>query len=233
MKLINIIFRVLFIIAVPVLLISLSIAVAVNSKWLYDAGFKKYNISQVTGITLPELDKAAAGIVNYFNNNDEYLNVTIVKDGEPYKLYSEDEKQIIHMKDVKALFRLDYAVLAGSFVFTVLYIGVMLSLKKYRGLGWGLLGGGVFTVALMLILGVGILLGFDTLFTDFHLISFSNDFWMLDPNVDVLIMMFPDGFWFDIVAFIAVLTAVLAVIVGGVGGLIVKKTKSQDTITKI
>ena len=128
-------------------------AVAVNSKWLYDAGFKKYNISQVTGITLPELDKAAAGIINYFNNGDEYLNVTIVKDGQSYKLYSEDEKQIIHMKDVKALFRLDYAVLAGSFVFIVLYIGVMLSLKKFRGVGWGLLGGGVLTVALMLILG--------------------------------------------------------------------------------
>ena len=61
------------------------------------------------------------------------------------------------------------------------------------------------------------MLGFDTLFTEFHLISFSNDFWLLDPNIDVLIMMFPDGFWFDVVAFITILTAVLAVIVGGVG----------------
>ena len=129
------------------------------------------------------------------------------------------------MKDVKALFRLDYAVLAGSFVFIVLYIGVMLSLKKFRGVGWGLLGRGVFTVALMSILGIGILLYFDTLFTEFHLISFSNDFWMLDPNVDVLIMMFLYGFWFDVVAFIAVLTGVLAVIVGGAGGLIVKKQR--------
>ena len=52
---------------------------------------------------MPELNKAAAGIIDYFNNGDKYINVQIIKDGQPYQLYSEDQKEITHMKDVKAL----------------------------------------------------------------------------------------------------------------------------------
>jgi integral membrane protein (TIGR01906 family) len=227
MKRFNIIFRVIFIISIPLFLFSLSIGIAVNSRWLYDAGFKKYDISQVTGITQPELDKAATGLINYFNNDDEYLNVRIIKDGQPYKLYSEDEKQILHLKDVKALFWLDYKVLLGAFIFILAYTGVTLLRKNRRNLAIGLLGGGILTLGLMLALGAGILTSFDTLFTDFHLLSFSNDFWLLDPAKDVLIMMFPDGFWYDVVSFIAILTAGLAVVIGGVGWYLRKTTQNS------
>jgi len=217
MKIFGIIAKILFILSIPLFLFSFSIGVAVNSKWFYDAGFKKYDISQVTGISLSELDKAAAGLIDYFNNGDEYINVEIIRDGQSYKLYSEDEKQILHLKDVKTLFRLDYKVLAGSFIFILVYIVLLVWRKNYRSLAWGLAGGGGLTLLLMLALGVGILTGFDQLFWQFHLLSFSNDFWLLDPATDVLIMMFPDGFWFDVVVYVAVLTVVLAAAIGGVG----------------
>ena len=75
MKVLSKVTKVLLILAIPAFLFSLSIGIAVNSQWLYEAGFVKYNIPQVTGITMPELDKAAAGIIDYFNNGDEYINV--------------------------------------------------------------------------------------------------------------------------------------------------------------
>lgn len=217
MKIFKIFTRVIFIISILLFLISLSIGIAVNSRWFYDAGFRKYNISQVTGITQPELDKAAAGLITYFNNSDEYLNVPIIRDGQPYKLYSEDEKQILHLRDVKVLFQLDYKVLLGSFLFILAFIAVSMWRRQFRYLAWGLVGGGGLTLLLMLALGVGILTGFDQLFWDFHLLSFSNDFWLLDPAKDVLIMMFPDGFWFDVVVYIAGLTGVFAVTIVTVG----------------
>ena len=40
-------------------------------------------------------------------------------------------------------------------------------------------------------------------FRYFHLISFTNDLWILDPRRDYLIMMFPQGFFFDSTMFIA------------------------------
>jgi integral membrane protein (TIGR01906 family) len=218
--------RVLFVIAIPAFLFSLSISIAVNSKWLYEAGFEKYDIAQVTGISESELNKAATGIVSYFNNSTEYINVQIVRNGQPYQLFSEDEKQIIHMKDVKTLFRLDYIVLLVSFLYIFCYTGINIWRKKLKDLALGLISGGGLTFALMALLGISIGIGFfDPIFIAFHRMAFHNDFWLLDPNIDVLIMMFPDGFWQDALSFIALLTGAGAIILGAVGGWMVWKKR--------
>jgi len=51
-----------------------------------------------------------------------------------------------------------------------------------------------------------------------YLLSFSNEFWQLDPTRDYLIMLFPGGFWYDATIFCALATAGLAIILGGVAG---------------
>ncbi len=85
------------------------------------------------------------------------------------------------------------------------------------------------TLALMLALGLGTLLGFDQLFLQFHLLSFANDFWQLDPTRDYLVMLFPQGFWYDATLFVALATAVGAVVLGGLAGWYLVKLKvSQD-----
>jgi integral membrane protein (TIGR01906 family) len=219
MKVLSMVTKVLLILAIPAFLFSLSIGIAVNIQWLYEAGFVKYNIPQVTGITTPELDKAAAGIIDYFNNGDEYINVHIIKDGKPYQLFSEDQKEIIHMRDVKALFQLDYKVLLGSFALIVACLGFLFARKNRRVLYWGLIGGGALTLGIIVVLGIGVLTGFfDTLFIKFHEIAFTNTDWLLDPNIDVLIQMFPDGFWQDAVSFIGLLAASASIVIGIIGG---------------
>ena len=50
------------------------------------------------------------------------------------------------------------------------------------------------------------IIGFDRLFLFFHLVSFSNELWILDPRHDYLIAMFPQGFFFDCTVAIAFLT---------------------------
>jgi integral membrane protein (TIGR01906 family) len=69
----------------------------------------------------------------------------------------------------------------------------------------------------MLALGLVIAFDFDQFFLQFHLLSFANDFWMLDPTRDYLIMLFPQGFWYDAALFCAIATAVGAIILGGIG----------------
>ncbi len=56
-----------------------------------------------------------------------------------------------------------------------------------------MVGGNSITLTLMLALGLGTLLGFDQLFWQFHLISFANELWQLDPTRDYLILLFPTG----------------------------------------
>jgi integral membrane protein (TIGR01906 family) len=216
MNIIKIIAQWLFILCLPVLLLTASVSTAANNLWLYKYGFAKYNISQVTGLAPAELDKAARGLIGYFNSGDELINLTVEKDGKPFELFNE--REVAHLKDVKGLFRLVYKILLGTGVYALIFTGVSLFWwRDKRRLGGGLFYGGGLTLALMLALGLVMAFDFDQFFLQFHLLSFANDFWMLDPTRDYLIMLFPQGFWFDAALFCAIATAAGAVILGGIG----------------
>ena len=220
----------LFILCLPILLLTASIGGAVNSLWLYKYGFEKYNVSQTTGLAEAELEKAARGLIGYFNSDEEHISLSVVKDGQPFSLFNQQE--VIHLKDVKGLIWLGYWVLLGSLVYALSYAGISLFWRKrryWRRLAWGVVGGGSVTIALMLALGLGTLLGFDRLFLQFHLVSFTNRFWQLDPAKDYLIMFFPGGFWYDATLFCVLATTVGAVVLGGVAGVYLKRTMEKTS----
>jgi integral membrane protein (TIGR01906 family) len=228
MKILGIVAKWVFMLCLPILLLTASLGWAINSLWLYKYGFEKYNISQATGLADSELEKAAGGLIGYFNSDEEYISLTVVKEGEPFELFNQ--REIIHLKDVKGLIWLDYWVLLGTLVYVLAYTGVCLLWRKpsyWRRLAWGVVGGGGITLALMLALGLGTLFGFSQLFWQFHVISFSNEFWLLDPTRDYLKMLFPDGFFYDTVLFCALGTAGLAIILGGVAGGYLLSTRSK------
>ena len=70
----------------------------------------------------------------------------------------------------------------------------------------------------MMIFVVASLFNFDRLFLQFHLLSFSNDLWLLDPSRDYLIMLFPQGFWYDMAIYCGLAAGGIAVLMGGVTG---------------
>jgi len=205
----------LFILCLPLLLLTVSLCGAVNSIGLYGYGFEKYNVGQTTGLAQPELKKAATGLIRYFNSDEEYISLTVIKDGEPFTLFNQ--REVAHLRDVKGLVWLDYWVLLGTLIYALGYAGVSLWRKDQRQLAWGLVGGSGLTLALMLALGLGTLLNFDRLFLQFHFISFTNELWRLDPTKDYLIMLFPQGFWYDATTFCILGAVAGAVVLGGVG----------------
>lgn len=226
MKALGVAAKWLFILCLPVLLLTASLGWASNSLWLYKHGFEKYNTSQVTGLSSSELEKVARGLISYFNSDKEYISLTVIKDGKPFELFNQ--REIGHLKDVKGLVQLDYGVLMGTLAYALAYAGVCLFWRKrryWRNLAWGLVGGGGITLALMLALGLGTVFGFDQLFWQFHVISFSNDLWLLDPTRDYLIMLFPQNFFRDGALLCAGITIGLAIILGGLGGGYLRFTK--------
>ena len=216
MRAIGITAQVIFILCLPVLLFTASIGWAVNSSWLYEYGFDRYNISQNTGLAQSELEKAATGLVRYFNSGEETISLAVTKDDKSFELFNE--RETAHLRDVKGLIWLNYRVLLGTLIYILGYAAITSFQRKYRRLAWGLVGGGGLTLGLMLILGAGMLLNFNRLFRQFHLISFTNELWLLDPTSDYLIMLFPSGFWFDAALFCALATAGMAIALGGAGG---------------
>ena len=211
--------RWLFILALPVVLITASLGVAFNSLWLYRYSFEEYRVAQTTGLDSAELEQAARGLISYFNSPEDYIDVTVIKDGQPMTLFNE--REVIHLYDVKGLVWLDYRLLLAAglycagFALWTLWAGG----GRHRWqLALGAAGGGGLTLALIGLLGILMLIDFDAIFIRFHLLSFSNDFWQLDPARDYLIMLFPGGFWYDAALIVVGMSALSALMLGGVGG---------------
>ena len=203
----------LFVAAVPVFLIATNTRLVINAPFLYSYGFDAYDIPSVTGISRSELLSAGKQIRDYFNNDEEFLDVRVVQNDVSLSLYTE--REVLHMKDVKGLVRGVYAVqwLTGLYLLGYAAGGLYFGRRAFLPqLGRRLAVGGAVTLGLAALAGVGVLAGFDRLFLAFHLVSFSNDLWQLDPRRHYLLAMFPQGFFLDATIWIAVATIVEALL---------------------
>src|SRR5437763_16785368 len=111
------------------------------------------------------------------------------------------------MPDVKVLVRRVYALEIISLIAVAAYLtGVYLWGREeaLSALARRALQVSAVTVGAVVIFGLIAATGsFDALFVRFHELSFSNNFWQLDPSRDHLVQMFPDGFWLDATLLIA------------------------------
>jgi integral membrane protein (TIGR01906 family) len=206
----------LFVCCLPVLFITSTICWEVNELRLYEYGFGKYEISQDTGIDRIQLKSVAQHLIDYFSLRADTVQITVVKGDEAFNLFNE--RELIHLEDVRSLIQLDYWVQRGAFL-----VIVICALALFFGLrvGWrilvrGLFRGSFITMGLMVILALWALFGFERFFLLFHLVSFSNEYWMLDPAKDYLIRLFPEGFFYDAALFGFGAIMLEALLIGGV-----------------
>ena len=199
----------------PILLVTTNVFLIINSGFLYEYGFNKYNIDKYTGIEMDQLYLAADQIRDYFNNNEEYIVIEIDMYGERIpNLYNN--REILHMKDVKGLLNMVKYVQIVSFLILTGYSVVALFIysdRKVVKLLKDLSSGAIFSLVVIFLIGGLSVFGFDKLFLYFHLISFTNDLWLLDPRYDYLIMMFPQGFFFDSTILIAIFTILECILI--------------------
>ena len=208
----------LFIVAVPLFLVTNSVSWAVNDLRLYRHGFEKYDVSGVTGIDKDGLMSAARQIRGYFNSTREPLEVNATVWGEERELFSQRER--LHMRDVKRLIWGVYGVdvAAAFYIMVFVVVGLFFRRRLFAPtLARIIVGGSLLTIVLVALVGLIAAVGFDSLFLLFHRVSFANDFWLLDPQSD-LVMMFPQGFWFDATVLVALASVAQAVVLGALAG---------------
>lgn len=205
----------IFIACIPVFLVLTNVRIAATEEAVYGYAFSTYNVPAVTGLDRPQLDRAAHEIVRYFTSGDpaSLLDIRVtVSGGESQPLYNE--REVIHMLDVKQLFQFFFRVHEVAFAYIVVYVaGVYLWSREQslRRLARQAVTAGIVTAVALGLAAIAMLVGFDQLFTAFHVVSFANDFWQLDPTRDRLVQMFPMGFWFDV----SIGVGVLSIVQGG------------------
>ena len=211
---------IMLVLAIPILIVSVAVNIYAGSVDLYTGGFSKYHISEATGISNTQLQGVAHGMVDYFNGKVRSPQVEVDIRGIERPVYNQ--KELIHLEDVRKIidiFKMLEILSLIIFLVTGLYLffkfGVIRLLK-------GLQAGAVVTVVFLGSVMLWALIDFNSIFYFFHILSFSNDLWLLDPATDYLIMMFPEGFFFDS-AILMVATIIAAAILVWVAASVLKR----------
>ena len=170
----------------------------------FEQEYEKYDVlSDLPSMTMSDEDGLMAvteHMMHYLRGDEGYdeLQIKVMMDGELRGFFSE--REIAHMEDVRVLFvgaqrlrMLSAVVCAVSLL--VMYLicrrDMPYVLSRSVLLGTGLL------LLLLGVLAYVLATDFSDAFVTFHHIFFDNDLWILDPRVDMLINIVPEGFFFD------------------------------------
>ena len=182
---------------IPFLILLFSFRLVVFDAGFYKSEFEKYGIYEK--FDRGTADSVAENLISY------------MKSGEPLSDFF-NEKEKLHMTDVRSLVRM---LLIAMYVLLGIIVSPFIRSKKYflRSL---LYGGGI-ALFVILLFSIFSFTNFDAIFHKFHELSFSNDFWMLDPEVDNLKALMPDGFFYDALFRIFFISAITSVGFGLIG----------------
>ena len=213
----KVMFGFIFLIAFVTFLIGSNVRWAFNSVYLYEFGFARHQVTRTTGLTEDQLSDAAQQLRDYFNSTEELLHVEIVNGNTSVDLYNQ--REVLHMKDVKELALNVYQIQEGCFLYLFLFVSLGFFILGPDFASWIrrlFIQASIITITLVTLLGVSSLVMFGPIFNIFHELSFRNNFWQLDPLTSHLIQMFPQPFWLDatlVIGVACILESSLVVIV--------------------
>lgn len=200
----------IFILCIPIFLVTSNLRWAVNEVQLYEYGFGKYDVSEETGLSDGELLEVAQELIHYVNTGEW---------GEDLEIFNE--REVAHLKDVKGLIELCYHLQEATFSYLIAFTlgGFFWQRKRFApSLARMMAGGSILTIALLLVVGIAALVNFQWLFGAFHRLFFSGDSWILSGYLP---RIFTEGFFSDAALLIIGAVVVEALVIGAIGGFFV------------
>lgn len=210
--------------AIFTLAVAGSVRFAATSTWWWERGFERYDAPRRTGMTAAEVSRVGAEVRDYLRNDAERLTVQrTLADGRAVPVFSE--REIVHMIDVKRLMARTWDAGWAAFGLIVALIAAAVWRRRQGGIGWlarSASWAGAIVVALVVVLAVVAMAGFDEAFRQFHLLFFTNDLWQLS-SADALIQLFPQRFFFDTTLLIGAAIIIPAALIGALGRLLARR----------
>ena len=182
------------------------IDIACFDRDFYVQEYDKNSTAEVIDISSDELMKVTDHLLDYIQGDEDVLKIDAEIAGVVRNVF--DQRDTAHMVDVKILYEnamlfrnVSFVISALLFLFCLFQLkqGAFLSISVsfFKALG--------LFMCLCIAVIIAAAIDFDSLWRLFHRIFFTNDLWLLDPNVSVLINMVPLQFFFDLVAKIVVM----------------------------
>ena len=192
--------------------------------WCFNENFytKEHNsvllnnqhISEYIGVDDMQLKELTSFTLDYLNDSDASLDKEMIIKGELREVYTNDEKA--HMVDVRRLnISSIYVLLISFIIFLASIIWYFYNNNGYKFLFNSYIKVLIVTIVLFGIIGIWIVIDFDSFWTLFHKIFFTgNDLWLLDLRTDILIMIVPPEFFNHLVIRIVITFIVVILLFG-------------------
>lgn len=218
----------LLIAAIPIALIATNVRFAASEVRVYDYSVREYDAATASGIPESEMIRANRQLVSYLTDEQAApLHIVVTNNaGEEEPLFNARETG--HLADVRDLFQAMFSLQVFAIALALTLAVVLMVIAPLRTLAQALLYGALLTGALVLATAVLASVGFDDTWHQLHLFAFTNDLWLLDPDTDHLIQMFPRDFWFEATLLIGGLTMAEALLVGGGAALYLYLTPAPE-----
>ncbi|MBZ2173655.1 TIGR01906 family membrane protein [Schnuerera sp. xch1] len=213
----NKLLTIIILIFLPVFFLLKSVEINTFNKGFYLESFQKYDVIETTDMDLQDLSNITDNLFSYLKDESDE---TILKS-------NFNEREILHMKDVKKLFKYGFILKNTLFILSLFAIIILIANKDSKSMGKRIFYGTFVWWGLITLIFVLITINFNKCFTYFHLIFFDNDLWVLNPNTDLLIQMLPQKFFIDIFQNIVLLFLGLLVILQVIGYIFMKKGKDN------
>ena len=169
-----------------------------QNRGFFDKQYHANGTAEHIGISHDDLMEVTDNLLSYMVLQRDDLEMQFEVKGKMCEIFDEREK--LHMIDVVNLYM--GVVYIASAITAVIGIGVAVVVKKdgwakarqtlnakYK---WAAVGFATVAIAF----GGAIATNFDAFWRKFHYVFFTNDLWMLDPKVSIMINMFPLEFFY-------------------------------------
>lgn len=179
-KVINLLFSIIFSLAI----ITGAIKFTVGFKELYYWDINHLNIAEITNMTENELKLNYDYLIEYnMSRNDLEFELPTLKSSPQGKIHFEEVRDIF--QNVNKLFFI---------TIIISLIGIYIN-KKSNNVEI-LKFTGIMLISMPIVLIMPIVLNFEKSFVILHKLLFENDYWIFDPNLDPVINMLPEQFFF-------------------------------------
>lgn len=189
----------------------------------YRQEYEKLNTAETIGMSQDDLIRSTSVLLDYTRDKRSDMTVHATVKGVEREVFNE--RETAHMVDVKNLYLNAMTARNLFLIAETAMIIILIAVKKMNmTVFWETFKTAAlaffFVMAFFMLFA---LVDFDSFWRSFHEIFFTNDLWLLDPRVDIMIMMVPLEFFYDLVMRIVLLFAACFVCFGG--GLFVLKRK--------
>lgn len=173
--------------ALQVLLVLAMLFAVTLDRAHYSSEYARLGVYESCGADAETLERATNMLLEYLRGGADGLSGRGVIDGEERDIFGEDE--IAHMADVKRLYETALIVMlcAGAAAIACL----LLAGRDRRRAAQGALIGLAAFAALLAAAGIWCASDFDAAFNAFHGLLFNNELWLMNPDTQFMIRMFP------------------------------------------